>query len=43
VKTGLPESACIVTEVMNCSAAWVMTTWTVAPALTKARQSSADL
>ena len=43
VNTGRPESACMVTAVMNCSAASVMTTCTVAPAFTSARHSSAAL
>ena len=43
VKTGRPESACIVTGVMKCVAASVMTTCTVAPALVSSRTSSADL
>ena len=43
VKTGRLESACIVTAVMKCSAASVITTCTVAPALTSSRTSSADL
>jgi hypothetical protein len=43
VDTGRPDSACIVTGVMNCSAASVITTCTVAPALTSSRTSSADL
>lgn len=43
VKTGRPESACIVTGVMKCVAASVITTCTVAPALVKSRTSSADL
>ena len=37
------DSACIVTGVMNASAAAVITTCTVAPAFTSARTSSADL
>ena len=41
--TGAPESVCIVSGVMNCVAASVITTLTVAPALTKRRQSSAAL
>ena len=32
----------MVTGVMNCSAASVITTWTVAPALIKVRHNSAD-
>ena len=43
LKTGRPLSACIVTGVMNCAAASVITTCTVAPALTSSRTSSADL
>ena len=43
VNTGRPDSACIVTGVMNCSAASVMTTCTVAPSLIRVRQSSAAL
>ena len=43
VNTERPDRACIVTGVMNCSAAALMTTCTVAPALTKARHSSAAL
>ncbi|XQU69717.1 hypothetical protein OJJOAM_002448 [Cupriavidus sp. H18C1] len=43
VNTGRPDSACIVTGVMNCVAASVITTWTVAPALVSSRTSSADL
>jgi hypothetical protein len=43
VNTGRPDSACIVTAVMNCSAPSVMTTCTVAPAFTSARASSAAL
>jgi hypothetical protein len=43
VNTGRFESACSVTAVMKCSAASVITTCTVAPALTSARTSSADL
>ena len=43
VNTVLPESACIVTGVMNCVAACVITTCTVAPAFPKARVSSATL
>ena len=42
-KTGRPLSACIVTGVMNCAAASVITTCTVAPARTSSRVSSADL
>ncbi len=41
--TGWPESACIVTGVMNCVAASVITTCTRAPARTSSRTSSADL
>ena len=41
--TGAPESVCIVSGVMNWVAASVMTTRTVAPALTSRRQSSAAL
>ena len=37
------DKACIVTGVMNCSAAGVMTTCTVAPSFTSARHSSAAL
>ncbi len=43
VKTGRPESACIVTGVMNCPAASVITTCTLAPCLISARHSSAAL
>ena len=43
LKTGRPLSACIVTGVMNCAAASVITTCTVAPARTSSRTSSADL
>ncbi|EWS65028.1 hypothetical protein Y695_01727 [Hydrogenophaga sp. T4] len=43
VNTGRPDSACIVTGVMNCSAASVMTTCTEAPSLIRVRQSSAAL
>lgn len=38
-----PVSACIVTGVMNCAAASVITTCTVAPALMSRRANSADL
>jgi hypothetical protein len=41
--TGRPDSACMVTGVMNCSAASVITTCTVAPSLISARHSSAAL
>ena len=41
--TGRPDSACIVTGVMNWQAASVITTCTVAPWRTSARTSSADL
>ena len=41
--TGLPDNACMVTGVMNCAAASVMTTCTVAPALISRRHKSADL
>ena len=41
--TGRFDKACRVTGVMNWAAASVITTWTVAPALTKARHSSAAL
>ncbi len=43
VKTGCPESACIVTGVMNCVAASVIATCTVAPAFVNSRVSSAIL
>ena len=43
VSTGWPDSACIVTGVMNCCAASVITTRTLAPALTSKRSSSAAL
>ena len=43
VKTGRFESACRVTAVMNCAAASVITTCTVAPALISSRTSSAAL
>ncbi len=43
VKTVRPESACMVTGVMNWVAPSVMTTCTVAPALVSRRTSSADL
>ena len=43
VNTGRPLSACIVTAVMNASAACVITTCTVAPALTSSRVNSAAL
>lgn len=43
VNTGRPDSACIVTGVMKCVAASVITTCTVAPALVSRRTSSADL
>ena len=42
-KTGRPLSACIVAGVMNCAAASVITTCTVAPALISTRHNSADL
>jgi len=42
-KTGRLLSACSVTGVMKCPAASVITIWTVAPALTSARHSSAAL
>ncbi len=41
--TGRLDSACIVTGVMKCSAASVITTCTVAPCFTSPRQSSAAL
>ena len=41
--TGRLLSACSVTGVMNCAAASVISTCTVAPALTSKRHSSADL
>jgi hypothetical protein len=40
---GAFDSACMVTGVMNCSAASVITTCTVAPSLISSRHSSADL
>ena len=43
VYTGRPESACMVTGVMNCVAASVITICTVAPALMSRRVSSAIL
>ncbi len=43
VCTVRPDSACIVTALMNCSAASVMTTCTTAPARTSSRVSSAAL
>ncbi len=43
VNTVRPDSACIVTGVMKCVAASVITTCTVAPALVSSRTSSADL
>ncbi len=41
--TGAPDSVCMVSGVMNWVAASVITTRTVAPALTSSRQSSAAL
>ncbi len=43
LKTGRLDRACMVTGVMNCAAASVITTWTVAPSLIRARHSSAAL
>ncbi len=43
VNTGRPDSACIVTGVMKCRAASVITTCTRAPALISPRTSSAAL
>jgi len=43
LNTGRLDRACMVTGVMNCAAASVITTWTVAPSLIRARHNSAAL